>query len=306
MKKINSIVVTTFNHSQFIAQCIESILNQNVEDLEIIVVDDGSSDDTPLIVAKYAMEGVRLYEKANGGPSTATNFGIDKTQGKYIFILSGDDVLLPNSIATRVEALSHPAVNIVTSVPFWINDAGRRLRGDEYQPIFSNPGLLTPLQLFEKLLFQGNFICAPSVAFTRNCWITVGRFNELLWQLQDYEYWLRAAAAGFRIHFIDEPLIEYRSHENNLSTLNRSRLEWEIDMVMPNAPTFLSQADVQQLLFGEGFRNIDLGIEREFLLPFVSIKNSRQSVAAIGQWQLSKMAGNQRNLQVLSKKMYLG
>lgn len=284
-----SVVITAYNHARFIAETIDSALSQNIDPLEIIVVDDESADETLSIAQSYSDRGVIAFTKPNGGPSSALNAGIARAKGDIIAIISADDVLLPDSIEMRCEALALTGADIVSANPVWIDGAGRKLHANEYPPVFQSPEGLSSLEIFKKLFFNGNFICAPSIAITRRCLDAVGPFNEILWQLQDYEYWLRASAQGFKFIFCQQPLVQYRMHTNNLSTLYPERLMQETSLVLAHAATMLSVPDLQELLFGPGLRNEDFGLDAFSLSRLLLLSKKDSSIHQFATIDLSKV-----------------
>ncbi|MFT0891835.1 glycosyltransferase [Pseudochelatococcus sp. G4_1912] len=301
-----SVVITAYNHERFINETLDSVLSQDAGPLEIIVVDDCSRDNTLAIAQSYAGRGVRVITKPNGGPSSALNAGIACATGDIIILLSGDDVLLPDSIAPRCEALALSGADVVSAVPRWIDESGRVLTSNEHPHVFAAPEKLKPVDMFSRLFFHGNFICAPSVAITRRCLEAVGAFDETLWQLQDFEYWLRVSAKGFGFYFLQQPLIKYRMHSRNLSTSNPERLRQENELVLANAAQFLSAPDLQELLFGEGFREIDLGLDATHLAHLLTIRHSYWTVRSIGRWELSKVLKDSHAYAQLVEKFTLG
>lgn len=301
-----SVVITAYNHERFLAETLDSVLAQDAGPLEIIVIDDSSHDNTLAIAQSYADRGVTAITKPNGGPSTALNAGIARATGEILVLISGDDVLLPNSIALRCEALALSGADVVSAVPVWIDENGRKLHSSEYPNVFAAPEKQKPIDMFRRLFFQGNFICAPSIAITRRCLEAVGAFNELLWQLQDFEYWLRVSAKGFGFYFLQQPLIKYRMHPHNLSTSHPERLQQEHELVFANAAQFLSVPDLQELLFGDGFREVDLGIDAAQLAHLLTIRHSFWTVRNIGKWELSKVLNDPHAYAQIANRFSLG
>nr|WP_300658193.1 glycosyltransferase family A protein [uncultured Acetatifactor sp.] len=103
-----SVIVPVYNIKNYVEKCVNSIINQTYQNFEIILVDDGSSDGSEVICDKLAMcdERIRTYHKANGGLSDARNFGIDKSRGKYISFVDGDDLLHPDAIELLLHNLT--------------------------------------------------------------------------------------------------------------------------------------------------------------------------------------------------------
>ena len=110
-----SVVITTYNYERFVAAAIESVLRQTVRPDEIVVVDDGSTDATAAVVARYAARGVRYIRQANAGPGAARNRGIRETRGDLIAFLDADDRWLPDKLARQLAHLRrYPAAGLVT------------------------------------------------------------------------------------------------------------------------------------------------------------------------------------------------
>lgn len=132
-KKLVSIIITTYNGERFIARTLESVLNQTYKNLEVIVVDDASTDNTPKIVKKFQKKAkerdiklklIRL-RKNTGGPAIPRNIGIKNAKGEFIAILDHDDIFYPENISKKVEILeSHPEINIVTGYQWTIDENG--------------------------------------------------------------------------------------------------------------------------------------------------------------------------------------
>lgn len=103
-----SLILPAYNAEKYLRECLDSALGQSYADIEIIVVDDGSTDSTPEIAAEYAARDprVRVFSKANGGPSEARNFGIGKSKGDYLCFLDSDDCLYPDSLEILYEGIA--------------------------------------------------------------------------------------------------------------------------------------------------------------------------------------------------------
>lgn len=286
-----SVVITTYNHERYIEAAVNSVLDQGVRDIEVIIVDDGSTDRTFALVQMFERRGVRVLQKPNGGPSSALNMGLAQSTGKFIVLFSGDDVLLPGSIRRRVEALQSGSCSIVCSTPVWIDSEGSELPIGAHPALFHNFKYKSNIDLFRRIYYEGNFICAPTVAMTRSCWSAVGAFNESLWQLQDYEYWLRALASGHQICCLEQPDVSYRWHGKNLSTTNRSLADWEDLQILEVAPDWLSPADLQHLVFGESSL-AGPSVPPKILSMLAKIRHRNPTVRQAGRRDLRAIAAN--------------
>jgi glycosyltransferase involved in cell wall biosynthesis len=208
-----SVIITSFNHEDYIAESIESVLSQTHKNTEIILVDDGSSDDTALIAKRLYGKWVHILTQPNAGPSSAVNVGLSKASGSFLALLSGDDYCTPRRLEEQLEFVKTNAYDLVFSSPIIVNKYGEELK--RHGPsLFSRD---VSLDIFSQLFLSGNFFCASSAFFRREVLDVVGHFRRGLVQLQDYDYWLRVLISGFSIGLQASPVVMYRRHTTNLS-----------------------------------------------------------------------------------------
>uniref|UniRef100_UPI0039F0601B glycosyltransferase family 2 protein n=1 Tax=Bordetella sputigena TaxID=1416810 RepID=UPI0039F0601B len=218
-KELVSIVIPVFNQAEFIVDTVESAVGQSYENIQVIVIDDGSTDDSAARVkAKFGDE-IVLISQSNNGPSAAINAGMRAAEGEYIAFLGGDDIATPDRVQHQVEILEETRHDIIFSKPHLIDSFGERLRDEDF-PIFYDPGQKEH-SIFQRLLLQGNFICASSAMMRGAIVPRMGYFHPGLIQLQDFEYWLRACARGYSLAVFDYRIVEYRRHFSNLSSGRR-------------------------------------------------------------------------------------
>jgi len=205
-----SVVITTYNYEQFVAAAIESVLRQTVRPDEIVVVDDGSTDGTAAVVARYAGRGVRYIRQANAGAGAARNRGIRETRGDLIAFLDADDRWLPDKLARQLAHLRrYPAAGLVTGGEWQVFGAGR-------PPVRVRRRPAPAARLYPRILIE-NLIGNPSLTLVRRaCFAGVGGFDETLPLGQDWEMWIRIART-YRIGVIDAPLIDFTQHEGSLT-----------------------------------------------------------------------------------------
>ncbi len=212
-----SVVVSLFNFRDLIGPAIESLLAQTYRHLEIIVVDDGSTDGGADVVAAMGDKRIRLIRQENQGPSGCLNRGMREAKGEFLAILSGDDVALPDRIERSLAACSQPGVDYVFGAVEFIDHAGRPILetswADGCFPVLD----LSQAELVERLFSQGNLLNA-STFFCRRSALPEELFRPSLLQLQDYELWMRLAARN-RFVVLEKPLSRYRLREGgtNLS-----------------------------------------------------------------------------------------
>jgi glycosyltransferase involved in cell wall biosynthesis len=282
-----SVVITAYNHAHYIAEALESVVSQDMKPDEIILVDDGSTDETVRIAESFKRYGVQIVTRKNGGPSQAFNQGSALTTGDVLVFFSGDDVMTEGSINLRVRTLASGHCDIVCSPPVWIAADGRELSMAEHPPLFSQFEELRPAQMFTRLYYSGNYICAPSVAMTRACWAAAGPLNPELFQLQDYDIWLRASGLGMKFTCLAEPCVRYRWHGRNLSTRNATRSVMEFESIWLDAPERAKQEILMEVMFGKGLADLETSLTIEDLAMLIKAKHRNSMVSQNGHKELN-------------------
>ncbi|HUK92197.1 MAG TPA: glycosyltransferase [Blastocatellia bacterium] len=204
-----SVIVPTYNNSRFVCQALDSIVAQSFRNLEIIVIDDGSTDDTAAALAPYR-DLITLVRTRNQGPAAARNAGIKRAKGDFIAFLDSDDLWLPEKLDRQVAHLiAHPEIGIVfcDSETFGGGDHSRcRDRGNPW----SEPGAAL------ETLLTHRPIALSSVVVRKSCLAGAGMFDESLRGAEDYNLFLRLSRQ-FRFGVVDGALVRKRLHEDNLS-----------------------------------------------------------------------------------------
>jgi len=214
-----SVVIPTYNSAQFIVETLESVFAQTYKDYEVIVVDDGSTDNTREVLKPY-MSKIRYIYKENGGVASARNVGIKNARGEYIAFLDSDDLWLPEKLEKQMEYFkSNPDVVLVFSDCILFGDK-ELIRKKNTKRIYSYK---YKGDMFLHLL-QENFIPTLTVIAKKECFDEVGYFDtdESLISSEDYDMWLRIARS-FKIGYIEEPLAKRRVSRKSLSFSNINR-----------------------------------------------------------------------------------
>ena len=203
-----SVVIPCYNHANFVGQAIESVLGQTYSNFELIVVDDGSTDNSADVARRYPA--AQYIYQQNAGPSVARNTGLRQSRGEYIVFLDADDRLLAHALETGVRHLSeHPECAFVSG---------------HCRVIDSNGAILpSPRQLrvehehYLRLLRGGNYIWCPATVFYRRQILDlVHGFDVAHRSAADYELYLRVTR-DFPVYSHDEVIAEYRHHSSNMS-----------------------------------------------------------------------------------------
>lgn len=206
-----SVVIPTYNRADLVVEAIESVLAQTFKDFEIIVADDGSTDETAARIQPYLNRVIYKVQK-NRGVASARNLGIGLSQGEFICFLDSDDLWEPAKLATQISfADDHPQYALLSS-EIQSFDADNRTVGRNKSTMYKiRNGLVV-----EDLLF-GNWIQTSTVMLRRRCLDEVGWFDEDIGQFgEDWLLWMRVAYR-FPIYFLPEPLVTYRFHPGRLT-----------------------------------------------------------------------------------------
>lgn len=241
-----SIIIPVYNGANYLAQAIDSALSQTYANIEIIVVNDGSTDGglTETICLSYG-EKIRYLPKANGGVSSALNHGIEKMEGEYFSWLSHDDIYYPEKIEKQIEyILARPGVRIVGSGLDVIDQDGNKV--GNYIPAPE-----TIVRNGRDVMDTWVYGCA--LLIDRTVFDDVGGFNLSNRTVQDMEMWLDMASHGIRFYFLQDILCQWRKHESSGSFAGRKKHFDEVEQLFGR---LLSQ---YSLAF---FRRDDHGLNR--------------------------------------------
>ena len=202
-----SVIVPAHNGERFLGEAIESILAQSHSRLELIVVDDGSTDATREVAAGY--DGVRLLEKENGGPASARNLGLESATGTIIALHDQDDVMLPERLATQIAPLlTEPGRDITI--------CDQEVFFEEGAPMPDWDRQIAPL-LFGDREPGETLIGSISLVARRRVFEAIGQFDGGIFGGDDLDWMLRASEAGFAIERLDQKLLRRRVHKRNIS-----------------------------------------------------------------------------------------
>jgi len=208
-----SVILPTYNCANFLPHSIQSILSQTYDSYEIIVVDDGSTDNTKEVLNPFMQKIKYVSYHWNKGAHVARNIGIRQALGKYIAFIDADDLWLPEKLQTDVDYLeTHPDISMTYSKHINIDSNGNKL--GEGSRIMLPSG-----NIFIQLFSEQNFIITSSVVVRREVFGTTGIFDEQLFNCQDWDMWLRIAY-HFKVAGINKLLIKYR---HDLRSLSKNR-----------------------------------------------------------------------------------
>lgn len=195
-----SVVIPCFNHGVYLAEAIQSLLEQGVSDWEAIIVDDGSTDSTDEIVGQLTKLDKRVFSLRtdNRGLSAARNAGIGIARGKYILPLDADDCLAPSFLSDVLNSVGEHDYRVVAT--------GVEKFGFE-------AGIYTPPSTIAEHSFVGKNPIVCTSLFSKRLWKEIGGYDEIMRDgYEDWEFWIRASMVGVEFIVIPKPLFRYRRH----------------------------------------------------------------------------------------------
>lgn len=207
-----SVIIPSYNAAKYIKEAVDSALAQTYENIEVVVIDDGSTDNTKKILAPYAEKmRIKYVYESNKGLAGARNAGIKNSQGEYIAFLDADDIFLPEKVEEQVRVLeANRGYGACYSDLFHFDGAGKL-----YHHRYKYPSG----DVFEPLLHK-QFINPLTVMARRELFNKYGYFDESLRRSEDWYVWLLWARAGVKFYYLDKPLAKYRVRSaGNLSSI---------------------------------------------------------------------------------------
>ena len=209
-----SVIVPSYNRAQMLPRALESIFAQTYKDYEVIVVDDGSKDETPEVMKQF-LGRVKYIRKENGGSASARNRGIEESGGKYIAFLDSDDYWVPEKLEVQVQVLdAHPNVGIVYARMPIINDKGER--------VGTKPAGISGRN-FKELLEHWGDLPTSTVMTRRECFEKAGKFDTALTTMQDIDMWLRIAR-HYDLYEIESKVLAYYSRHGEQITSSKIKV----------------------------------------------------------------------------------
>ena len=206
-----SVIIPTYNRSTEVLRAINSVLNQTYKDFELIVVDDGSTDETELLLAEFVKLGLlKYYKNSNQGVSAARNFGVSTTLSSWLAFLDSDDEWLPNKLQLQVDYIrSNSSCNIVYTQEIWIRNGVRVNQRIIHQKYGG--------WIFDQCI-QQCLIAPSSVMLRATLFHEMGGFDQNFQVCEDYDLWLKISSL-YEVGLVSEAgIIKYGGHDDQLST----------------------------------------------------------------------------------------
>jgi glycosyltransferase involved in cell wall biosynthesis len=228
-----SVVIPCFEQAHFLSEAIESVLAQSWRVAEVVVVDDGSSDNTYAIAGRYP--GVRRVRQANLGVARARNTGLAESQGDFLIFLDADDMLLPRAVEVGTVSLSKRSqIALIAGMSQDVGEDGRKL-DSETQPLVTQDHYLRLLE--DCYIWSGS-----SIVYRRSAVEAVGGFDEDLLAGDDYDLYLRLAR-DFPIYCHDAVVTQYRRHGSNTTRDPAIVLSSQLEVLRRQRPRLRSERE---------------------------------------------------------------
>jgi glycosyltransferase involved in cell wall biosynthesis len=224
-----TVVVTCYNYGRYLKGCLESVLSQTYKHIEILVIDDGSTDNTPEVIKPFTeLSNLRYIHQSNAGQAHAKNVGIKNSNGDFIAFLDADDRWCPEKLEKQMPCFDNPNVGVVYCRARYLDENNLEFEYDmtsEYlQP---RRGKVTEWLIFD------NFVQFSSTVVKNNCFEELGTFDETLKMGIDWDLWLRISPS-YHFDFVDERLFYYRMGHSGQMSKNMEERHRCSDRIMNN------------------------------------------------------------------------
>jgi glycosyltransferase involved in cell wall biosynthesis len=213
-----SVLMPSFNYAHYLASAVESVLAQSHRNLELIITDDCSTDESREIAEQWKQKDSRVvtvFHEANTGLSGARNSGLAVASGDFVALCDADDIWAEDKLKIQLERFrEQPELGVVHSDALIIDSDGK-LTGKRYSAEFHGKDQACSGILFEEFCLR-NFICNSTVILRRECLDYAGGFDQRLRSLEDWVCWARISRK-YAFGYVENPLVSYRVHKTNLS-----------------------------------------------------------------------------------------
>ncbi len=243
-KPLVSIIIPVYNGENYLTEAIESALNQTYKNIEIIVINDGSTDSTEEICLQYGNK-IRYFYKENGGVSSALNLGISKMKGVYFSWLSHDDLYIKEKVSIQIQKLEEYdfKYKVVFAKANTIDGKGALISSSRNK----KHKILTSRDFYKKNIFKMPNGC--SFLIHKDVLKSVGEFNEGYKFIQDADYWQRIALNKFSVISLRKSIVKSRVHPNQATVYLKHRYSDELnDMLKKESNIMLLSEDYSDFL----------------------------------------------------------
>ncbi|AFM26304.1 glycosyltransferase [Desulfomonile tiedjei] len=253
-----SVVVPSYNHERYVKQALMSALASTIDDIEVVVVDDGSSDNSPEIIQSIDDPRIRFFSQSNSGAHAAINKGVELARSEWISILNSDDLYFPEKLQTHLEFHArHPELEASVSTVRYVDEEGEPLDGENESVKWYRTARLayrTQQSLLKSLFVANHLVTTSSIFVKKQTLVKLGGFKSFRY-VHDWFFFLSLARKEM-LQVIDKPLVCYRLHGDNAVFENMDRLlaechfvlEWHLHECARGKNPVLSIVEAHELL----------------------------------------------------------
>ena len=284
-----TVIIPSYNHAKFIAEAIQSVLDQTYQDFDILICDDASIDNSVEIIKQFNDPRITLIVNENNmGACYGHNLMIRQSHGEYIALINSDDVWLPNKLAIQVEFLeTHPQYAAVFSDVGFIKEDGMEFLDYRCYDWFSSNPKKTRYEWLRSFFDLENHLAHPTVLIKKAVYEKIGLYNPLLSLTPDFEMWVRVLPY-YDIYVLPEKLARFRILEGNKNAsaptiCNASRFAFEAQFVLDR---FLNIPDITLLsnIFPDFCNLIKPGSKAEDIPFIIGIAATKNSNTTVNNW----------------------
>jgi glycosyltransferase involved in cell wall biosynthesis len=248
-----SVILTSYNHAEFIKDAIESVLNQTFIDYELIIWDDSSSDNSWEIIKSYKDPRIKAFRNEQNMIGKYINKALEVASGKYIAVHHSDDVWETEKLKKQVAFLdANPKYGAVFTLAEIIDHKGARLtdNGNFFCTIFNQENR-SRYRWLNYFFYNYNCLCHPSVLIRKECYKTVGYYDKRYAQLPDLDLWIRLCMR-YDIHILQEKLVKYRVLKDEANASGRRpeshrRTKYEFIKILRNYLNIRSKDEILKI-----------------------------------------------------------
>lgn len=304
-----SVTMITYNHEKYIAESIQSVLDQTFTDFELIIVNDGSTDKTDEIIRTFKDPRISYICQENQGPSVASNNAILTAKGKYIALMSGDDVCNPQRLEKQYFYATTTKYSVLFSWVDFIDDSGRLMARNHSADNYFNLKNKSSPEILRHFFFKGNYFCAPTAFIRKDLLLEAGLFCATSIQLQDFDLWVKLLS-GNEFYICTDNLLKYRKRKRgfNLSS-KKNILRTNFETCQIYRHIFDS---IGTTLFKEAFchflqrKDFETRLEYEIEKSFLYFNHDLPFIRTIGVERLFKLLQDREVLTIAVEKYNFG
>jgi glycosyltransferase involved in cell wall biosynthesis len=273
-----SVIMPAYNVEPYIGDAIRSALAQTFTDFELVVVDDGSKDDTAQVVRALARQDARVHlvQQANRGLAGARNSALRASRGEFFALLDSDDLWEPTFLEQQLAILgAHPDVDIVTGNGWYLGGARHGQLARPHPDARPAPELAS--------IIGDEWSVFIMSVFRRQVYTGIGPFDESMRSNEDYDFWLRAAVAGYTFVRNDTPLGHYRVRSDSLSASNVRMLRGILHVYTKLRPVIADRPEEMSILQRQiaRFESELLAAETRLALELADFAAAREHLSAL-------------------------